>query len=160
MSEKKKNPEASLKLNFATSIVLLVVLIPLLYTVVVNLQKTEPQPEIKPLEVRRTQLINPATAIQTALQVATAKPDYSTYIELGLAYYNAQQYAESIKAWEKALEYNPKGDLAYNNIAAAYGALKNWDAEIEICKRALAINPKLELAKRNLDWATKMKNTK
>jgi len=58
------------------------------------------------------------------------------------------------------LEYNPKGELAFNNIAAAYGNMNNYDAEIEICKRALAINPNLDLAKRNMAWAESQKNKK
>ncbi len=160
MSEKESNHEPSFRLNYATAVLLLVILIPVVYTVVVNLQKPEPLPQITPVSITPVQNSNPSSAIEAALQIANAKPDYASYINLGLAYYNAQQYPESIKAWEKALEYNPKGDLAFNNIAAAYGCMKDYDAEIEICKRALAINPNLDLAKRNLAWATEMKNKK
>ncbi len=160
MSEKEKNTEPSFKLNYATAILLLVILIPLVYTVVVNLQKPEPVAQVTPAETVVAPPVNPASVIEAALQNANAKPGYDSYINLGLAYYNAAQYEPAIKAWEKALEYNPKGDLAYNNIAAAYGGMKNYDAEIEICNRALAINPNFDLARRNLAWATEMKNKK
>jgi len=50
MSEptKQSNPEPSFKLNYATVILLLVILIPFVYTVIVNLQKPEPAPQITP----------------------------------------------------------------------------------------------------------------
>lgn len=158
---KQDNPEPSFRLNYATVILLLVILIPVIYTVVVNLQKPEPMPQITPATSSTTsQSAPPASTIDAAARIAAAKPAYESYVNLGLAYYNAAQYQEAIKAWEKALEYNPKGELAYNNIAAAYGNMNNYDAEIEICKRALAINPNLDIAKRNMAWAEGMKNKK
>ena len=160
MSEIEKNIEPSFKLNYATAILLLVILIPVVYTIVANLQKPEPLPQITPAATVVTPPTNTASIIDGALQNANAKPGYDSYINLGLAYYNAKQYEPAIKAWKKALEYNPKGDLAYNNIAAAYGCVGNYDAEIEICNRALSINPNLDLARRNLAWATEMKNKK
>jgi|ERR1043165_7769577 tetratricopeptide (TPR) repeat protein len=164
MSETQKvsQAEPSFKLNYITAILLLVILIPVVYTVVANLQRPEPAPQISPVKVDQssTPAQSSAGAIEAALKAVAAAPAYNTYINLGLAYYNAAQYPEAIKAWEKALEYNPKGELAYNNIAAAYGNMNNYDAEIEICKRALAINPNLEIAKRNLAWAESQKNKK
>lgn len=160
MSEQQEPSTLLLKLNYATAILLLVILIPVVYTIVVNLQKPEPVAQVTPAETTVTQTANPASVIDAAIQNANTKPGYDSYINLGLAYYNSAQYEPAIKAWEKALEYNPKGDLAYNNIAAAYGSMGNFEAEIEICNRALAINPNLDLAKRNLAWATEMKNKK
>src|SRR4051812_12163196 len=125
MSELKNenNPEPSFRLNYATVLLLLVILIPVIYTVVVNLQKPESMPVITPAVTApaANQNVSPSAAIDAAAKVAAAKPTYESYINLGLTYYNAAQYQESIKAWEKALEYNPKGELAFNNIAAAYG---------------------------------------
>jgi tetratricopeptide (TPR) repeat protein len=161
MSEKEKSKEPGFELNYASAILILVILIPSIYTVIVNLEKPAPMPEITSAAIHSNAVpVNPASAIDAALQAANDKPGYGTYINLGLAYYNSSKYTESIKAWEKALEYNPKGELAYNNIAAAYGNMNNYDAEIEICKRALAINPNLDLAKRNMAWAQSMKDKK
>lgn len=159
-AKKENTAELPLKINAATIVLLLVILIPVIYTVAANLQKPEPLPPITKIAPVKTEPISPTSAIESAQQIANVKSDYDSYINLGLAYYNAGNFQESIKAWEKALTYNPKGDLAYNNIAAAYGGMQNYDAEIEICQRALAINPKLDLARRNMEWAKQMKNKK
>lgn len=156
MSEKEKEP--SFEINYATVILLLVILIPAIYTVVVNLEKPVPMPEITAAYINKTNVpVSPASAIDAAQQLVNTKPGYDSYINLGMAYYNTAKYPESIKAWEKALEYNPKGEMAYNDIAAAYGNMNNYDEEIKICKRALEINPNLDIAKRNLEWAESMK---
>lgn len=149
-------------LNHRASFIVLVLtaFIPVVYTLVSNLPKQTATPVISPVATVITQPVNQFAEIETALQKANTAPGYDTYINLGMAYYNTGKYEESIKAWEKALEYNNNGDLAYNNIAAAYGNLQNYDAEIEVCKKALSINPHFELAKRNLQWATEMKNKK
>ncbi len=162
MSEKESTVEPSFKLNYATVILLLVILIPVVYTVAVNLQKPAEAPVITPANrtTAPAATTTPEDAINAALKVVAEKPDYTAYINLGLAYYNNARYQESINAWEKALEYNPKGELAFNNIAAAYGNMNNYDAEIQICERALAINPNLDIAKRNMEWAKSMKNKK
>lgn len=160
MSEKQNVVEPSFKLNYVTGILLLVIVIPVLYTVYANLQKPTPLPEITPAQAVATPVASPADAINEALKAVAAKPDYASYINLGLAYYKSSMYRESISAWEKALEYNPQGELAFNNIAAAYGNLNDYDAEIKICERALAINPNLDIAKRNMEWAKSMKNKK
>ncbi len=161
MSEKENAVEPSFKLNYATAILLLVILIPVLYTVYANLQRPTPLPVINPAQATApTPAATPADAINEALKAVAARPDYTSYINLGLAYYKSAMYHESITAWEKALEYNPQGELAFNNIAAAYGNLNDYDAEIKICERALAINPNLDIAKRNMEWAKSMKNKK
>lgn len=139
-------------------IILITAIIPFAYAVVSNLPRNTPTPVILPAVTLVTQPVDQYAAIDSALQQANTNPSYNSYINLGMAYYNVGKFEESIKAWEKALEYNNQGDLAYNNIAAAYGSLQNYDAEIAICKRALSINPNFDLAKRNLKWATEMKN--
>lgn len=161
LSEKESNTEPSFKLNYATAILVLVVLIPVIYTVITNLQKAPTPSIIAPAtNSAPAQTSNQQSGIEIALKAVADNPGFQTYLNLGLAYYNTSKYPESIEAWEKALKYNPQSDLAYNNIAAAYGAMNKWDEEIEACKKALAINPNLELAKRNLAWAEEMKNKK
>ncbi len=162
MSNNTNPVEPSFKLNYATLILLLVILIPLIYTVITNLQKPTPAPVITPATVNSSSAPaeSSASTIEKALKSVADNPDFQSYLNLGLAYYGAAKYTESIQSWEKALKYNPKSDLAYNNIAAAYGAMNKWDEEIEACKKALAINPNLELAKRNMEWAIGMKNKK
>ena len=98
--------------------------------------------------------------MQNALKAVADNPGAASYVQLGMVYYNQGQYEEGIKAWEKALKFNPNNEVAYNDIAAAYGAMHKWDAEISACQKALAINPNFDLAKRNLAWATSKKNEK
>jgi tetratricopeptide (TPR) repeat protein len=160
-AKKEKDAEPSFKLNYATIILLLVILIPMLYTVFTNLQPKAGPPVITPAAANtNTATATSSSAIETALKAVADNPSYQTYLNLGLAYYGASKYTESVEAWRKALGYNPKSDLAYNNIAAAYGAMNMWDEEIEACKQALAINPNFDLAKRNLKWAQEMKDKK
>ena len=161
--EKEKIQEPSFRFNYATVILVLVILIPALYTVFVNLERPQPLPEINPVtgsSINAAPVQNSSDALTDALQTAGTKPDYTSYINLGMAYYSRANYPESIKAWQKALEYNPKGVLAYNNIAAAYGNMNNYEAEIKICEQVLAIDPNLEIAKGNLKWAQSMKDKK
>ena len=156
-SKKSDKTEPSFSLNYATAILFLMILIPIVYTLVSNLQKPVPPPVIIPT-VNSVAASNPANVIEINLKAVADNPGFQSYLNLGLAYYNVARYEEGIAAWKKALEYNPKSDLAYNNIAAAYGAMNKWDEEISACKKALAINPNLDLAKRNMDWAKEMKS--
>ena len=161
MSAKEKTIASPFSFNLLTLILLLVVLIPVVYTVAANLQQAEPAPVItRVTNVAPTEALNPNEAIETALKFTVTNPGFDTYFKLGLAYYNSANYTKSITAFQKALQYNAKSDLTYNNIAAAYGAINKWDEEIDASQKALAINPNFELAKRNLAWATKMKSSK
>jgi tetratricopeptide (TPR) repeat protein len=154
----------SFKLNYTTIILLLVILIPGMYTIVVNLQAPTPPPQITKKQVAMQTQAPPAAAntnaIETALKRVAGKPDFDAYINLGLAYYNAAKYDDAIKAWAQATGLNPKSALAYNDIAAAYGAIGNWEEEIKACEKALNIDPNMALAKNNLNWATSQKNKK
>ena len=157
-SKKTNTAEPSFRLNYATAILFLMILIPVVYTVVTNLEKATPPPVIIPaVNSAPTPAANPTSVIETNLKAVADNPGFQSYLNLGLAYYNVARYEDGITAWKKALEYDPKSDLAYNNIAAAYGAMNKWDEEIAACEKALAINPNLDLAKRNMDWAKGMK---
>ena len=161
MSAKEKTIASPFSFNLPTLILLLVVLIPVVYTVAANLQQPEPAPVItRVTNVAPTEALNLNAVIETALKFTALNPNFDSYFKLGLAYYSAANYTESITAFQKALQYNAKSDLTYNNIAAAYGAINKWDEEIDASQKALAINPNFELAKRNLAWATKMKSKK
>ena len=156
----QKSMEPAFTLNYATLILLLVILIPLVYTVAVNLQSPAPPPVITPSANStsgQVQNTGTSSAVETAMKAVIDNPNFTSYTNLGIAYYGAAKYEDAVKAFQKSLEYNPKSDLAYNNIAAAYGALSDWDNEIAACKKALEINPNFDLAKRNLNWAMSKK---
>ncbi|WP_299246653.1 tetratricopeptide repeat protein [uncultured Aquimarina sp.] len=80
-------------------------------------------------------------------------PTAEKYINLGLKYYNQQQYNKCIKASEKALALDPNSTIAYNNICISQNLLGNFDKAIEACNKALLLSPDFELAKNNLNAA-------
>lgn len=98
-----------------------------------------------------------ASAVEAAEKAATANPGYQSYLNLGLAYFQAGMYEKSIEATQKAIDSDGKQAVAYNNIAAAYGVLENWDMEIAACEKALQLKPDFQLAKNNLEWAKSQK---
>jgi tetratricopeptide (TPR) repeat protein len=67
--------------------------------------------------------------------------------------YQKGKYRESIGEAEKALLANPRSALAYNNIAASYGALGQFRKEIDACRKALELDPNLQIARNNLAYA-------
>ncbi|MBX2908643.1 MAG: tetratricopeptide repeat protein [Chitinophagales bacterium] len=155
MNKETSIVEPSFKINYATVILALALLILVVYIVATNLNSSSAPQQQKVVE---KQNITPSVSgIESALKATELNPNYETYFNLGLVYYNAANYLESVSAWKKALEYNPQSAVAYNNIAAAYGALEMWNEEIAACEKALAIDPNMTLAKNNLDWAKKMK---
>jgi tetratricopeptide (TPR) repeat protein len=165
-----KIQEPSFKLNYATVILLLVIIIPLGYTIWVNLQDVMPNPKLdngktqvapgQQSSAAATTAANNASNTENlvlALRAAADSPGFQNYINLGLAYYAVDSTDAAIHAWEKALSYNSKSALAYNDLAAAYGKLNKFDAEIAACNKALAIDTGYALAKNNLAWALSQK---
>jgi tetratricopeptide (TPR) repeat protein len=158
------NSEPSFKLNYISLILILVILIPAVYTIWANLQPATPAPDISKATQTQTPTAPPPTAngaaLEAALKRVADKPDYDSYINLGIVYYQAAKYEDAIKTWNKAIELNPKSAVAYNDIAAAYGAINQYDEEIKACEKALSIDPTMTLAKNNLKWAQSQKNKK
>lgn len=156
-----KEQQLPIGLSAATGVLWLVLLIPVAYTFISNIQKESVMPEIKPAPrvVQQIPLVS-TSALDAAVKAASENPGYKTLLNLGLEYYSVGNYKQSIEVWNKALTYNNSSDLLYTNIAAAYGALQMWDEEIAACEKALSINPNFDLAKRNLNWAKQMKNKK
>jgi tetratricopeptide (TPR) repeat protein len=95
-------------------------------------------------------------ALVPSLMQAPGSPA-DRFIDLSLAEYKAGQYQQSIELAQKALEADPKSALAYNNIGAGYGAMRQWDKAIEAEHHALELNPGLQIAANNLAWYTKQK---
>jgi|GEM_PF-6024565 tetratricopeptide (TPR) repeat protein len=147
--------EITIKLNFSTLILSLVLLIPLGYLVYANVIQKQPEAVAK-TEEKATE--TPAVGnIQMAIDAATSatekSPSYLTFLNLGLVYYQAGEYQKSVEATQKAIDFDPNQAVAYNNIAAAYGAMGKWDIEIAACEKALQLDPDFQLAKNNLAWA-------
>ena len=150
-------------------ILLLVILVPLNYSLFV-IYKGSPPPAIE-TQVSNTHTTNnnntvaasPATnnsPVNAAQQAVNTNPGWETYVNLGLALYYAHDYPASLKAYQKALEYNPKVALIYSDIGVSYGAMGQWEEQIKYCEEALKIDPDFQLAKNNITWAKNELNKK
>ena len=74
-------------------------------------------------------------------------------IQNGLDLYRQGLYDSCIQVNLQALQIQRNNDIAWNNIAASYGALGKYKEEVEACNQALSINPANEMAKNNRAWA-------
>jgi Flp pilus assembly protein TadD len=74
-----------------------------------------------------------------------------------LALFQQGRYEDSIAMARMALKLRPNYAEAWNNVGAAYNAMKRWDEAIQAEKQALAIKPDYELAKNNLAVAESKK---
>ncbi len=84
------------------------------------------------------------------LSVFEESRSYSEWINLSLEFYRLEDYKNSIRCCEKALELNPRSANAYNNICAAYNKLEAWEKAATACEKALEINPDMKRAQNNL----------
>ena len=92
-------------------------------------------------------------SIDSLEQTASREPAVESFVDLGMAYYNASKYSEAIDAWRDALEQDPDSALALNNICSAYNHLEEWCKAIKACNEALKIDPGHGRARANLQWA-------
>lgn len=95
-----------------------------------------------------------------ALQAPTSgiPTNVADLINQSLALNQAGKYAESIAAAQQALKIDPRSAEAWNNIAAGYESMKQWDKAIDAAQKAIALNPNFQLAKNNLAWSLQQKN--
>ncbi len=151
--------EINIKLNFSTLVLSLVLFIPLGYLVYANFVQKQPE-AIPATEVKTTETSavgNIQSAVEAAKGATEKAPSYQTFLNLGLVYYQAGDFEKSVAATQKAIDLDPNQAVAYNNIAAAYGAMEKWDVEIAACEKALQLDPNFQLAKNNLAWAKSQK---
>ena len=92
------------------------------------------------------------------MALAKGKPNHDNYLNLSLAYYKVKNWEASINAARRALQFNPEGTGAYNNIGTALIHLGRYDEAMENFDKALEIEPNYQLAKNNYNWAMQMKN--
>lgn len=81
----------------------------------------------------------------------------ASLIDRSLALNQAGKFAESIAAAKDALKIDSHSAVAWNNIAAGYEAMKQWDPAIDAARHALALQPDFQLAKNNLAWSESQK---
>ncbi len=76
-----------------------------------------------------------------------------SYVTRSLRYYQWGKFAECIQAAQTALTLRPGYAEAWNNIAAAYNSMSQWDEGIHAAEEAIRLKPDFQLALNNLAWA-------
>jgi tetratricopeptide (TPR) repeat protein len=92
-------------------------------------------------------------AINAQEQIAPATRDANSYLAEGLNFLHIGNYDQAIKAWQRALDLNPRNALAANNIGIAYMFKKEPGLAIAWFEKAIVFDPALQIAKNNLAWA-------
>lgn len=72
------------------------------------------------------------------------------HINKSLEYYNSGRFQECIAEARLALKSNPKSDIAYNNLCAAYNSLREYKMAIVAGEQGVKLNPSNALLKNNL----------
>jgi tetratricopeptide (TPR) repeat protein len=71
-----------------------------------------------------------------------ANPDSAgAWFELGKAYYQVEQWAQAVTAFEKVIELDPNRQAAYANLGAVYHRQNKLDLAASQYEKALALNP-------------------
>ncbi|HNX07331.1 MAG TPA: hypothetical protein PKL96_07090 [Bacteroidales bacterium] len=156
MSKPVNSKQSDTKLKSTKWIIAVLIILPMLYLVYWNYfirNKDLSAPVHDSANVDNNTAFSPAEKLQSAIDLAKARPSESNYINLSMEYYNNNMFKECIQASQKALELNPQNATAYNNICSAYNAMKMYDKGAEACEKALKIDPDFQLAKNNLAWA-------
>ena len=101
---------------------------------------------------RRTQISKPRRLIEIKISVEYRKAILSAkmnpkvvaqkFKELGNDAYRKKDYAKALKNYAKAIELEPNEIAFYNNSAAAYLEMKNYDECIKFCQQACEIGKK------------------
>jgi tetratricopeptide (TPR) repeat protein len=92
-----------------------------------------------------------------AAEPPVAAPTAEGFLNDSLALYRVGKYIESIAASREALRLKPNYATAWNNIAAAYNAMHDWDNAIAAGEMAVSFDPSSELARNNLALAKAQK---
>ena len=95
--------------------------------------------------------------LSAAEKLAETQPTAAHYLELSLLYDQNGMYQKCVDASRKAIQLQPNFPEAYNNIAAAYEGLKQWDDAIAAAQQAIKLRPDFQLAKNNLAWSMQQK---
>jgi tetratricopeptide (TPR) repeat protein len=135
----------AVKRNLLHTAIIIVLLVPLNYALYVTLKSTVSPPP------------NPNATVDEIISAAQRdtrqNPGFDSYLHLGMVYCGFQRYPLAKEAIEKALTYNAKSEVAYNDLAVISAGMGNLQDEVKYCEQALSINPDYQLAKNNLAWA-------
>ena len=86
-----------------------------------------------------TLAIVPGDEAATAVLAGLNAPSADAWLNRSLGEYRAGRYAECIVSARRALALKPDYAEAYNNIGAAYAAMRTWDAAVEADRGGFAV---------------------
>jgi len=113
------------------------------------------------VENNSQQIISGNTStLDQAIIKASNNPSPENYLKLSEEFFISGKFEKCIEAAQEALKINSKYDLAYNNICAAYNAIKEWDKAIEAGEKGLKINANNGLIKGHIAIAKQGKGQK
>ena len=98
----------------------------------------------------------PAAPVRSA-STSTYPSTAEQWVNLSRTLYQDGKYLESIGAAQTALHLKPEFAEAFNNIGAAYAAMRLWDLAIQADQQAVRLQPTMQLARNNLAWAMQQK---
>jgi Flp pilus assembly protein TadD len=75
------------------------------------------------------------------------------FLYLSVLHFEAARFEDAIGAAKEAVKLRPRYPEAYNNIAAAYRKLEEWDHAAEAAREALLLRPQFDQAQKNLTLA-------
>ncbi len=130
----------------------LIATILLVFPIVYLLVKSAGKPDLP--KQQSTLNSTPQTDIALLESKVKENPSYDNLIALAVGYIGLQQPGKSIDPLKRALELNPKSEVAYNDLGCAYTMLMQYQDGIDACNKALELAPDFQLAKNNLKWAT------
>ena len=78
----------------------------------------------------------------SAQQTMNAKKNAQFYVDEGISYIQRGEYDQAILSCNKALEINPRKDLAFNVRGLAYWKKGQYDQAISDYNKAIEINPR------------------
>ncbi len=70
---------------------------------------------------------------------------------MGIEYGRLGEHNKALDCFKKAVEVDPKDEIAWFGMGLVYDELGDHIQEIECYKRALEINPNFELARKELE---------
>jgi tetratricopeptide (TPR) repeat protein len=95
---------------------------------------------------------------QSTPQSPTQSPTADDLVNASRVLFDQGRYAESIRAAQGAVQIRPDFPEAYNNMGAAFAAMKKWDAAIAADLKALELRPDFQLARNNLVYARQQRS--
>ncbi len=91
------------------------------------------------------------TEYRRALSITPQAP--MLFNKMGIAYQQAQNFAQARKAYEKAIKLNSKYAEAWNNLGTVHYSTKGYKKAIKLYKKAIALNPQFATAFHNMGAA-------